>query len=160
MCFRKLRQFDEPFWLVNEHIPYVFEFSDAEMDYLERRYDQRVEILKELFPWDAPNYGIDEQWAVGYPYGVETKSGGQLDLEVRITNHSPRQRTFSIQPKVPDGFKLLQCQPEITLAPGAVGAARLTVQVDAEAGNYVLTSDVSSDEMRFGAWVESLVTVE
>lgn len=75
LCFQKLRQIDEPFWLVNEHIPYVFEFSDDEMDYLELRYEQRIEILQELFPWDALNYGIDEQWAVFYPYGEDDIRG-------------------------------------------------------------------------------------
>jgi len=160
LCFQKLRQIDEPFWLVNEHIPYVFEFSDGEMDYLERRYDQRNEILEELFPWDAPNYGIDEQWAVFYPYGVKTKSGEQLDLEVRITNHSPVQRIFHIQPNVPDGVRLIKCESDITLEPGESGAARMTVEVTAAPGNYVITSDVDSNGMGFGDWIESLVTVE
>ena len=27
----------EPFWLVNEHIAYVFSFSAAEMEYIEKR---------------------------------------------------------------------------------------------------------------------------
>ncbi|MDA1050145.1 MAG: MBL fold metallo-hydrolase [Planctomycetota bacterium] len=160
LCFQKLRQIDEPFWLVNEHIPYVFEFSPDEMDYLERRYDQRIEILKELFPWDAPNYGIDEQWAVFYPYGVATKSGQEIALEVRITNHSPATRTFHVQPNVPEGIKLLKCESAITLEPGESGAARMTVEVTAARGNYVISSDVSSEGMEFRDWTESLVTVE
>lgn len=160
LCFQKLREMDEPFWLVNEHIPYVFEFSAAEMDYLERRYDARVEILKALFPWDAPNYGIDEQWAVFYPYGAEAKSGEQLELEVRITNHSPFDRDFHIQPHIPAGFKLIQCESNVTLAPGESGAARLTVEVHADAGNYVITSDVRSEGMEFREWAEALVTVK
>lgn len=160
LCFQKLRQFEEPFWLVNEHIPFVFEFSDAELDYLEQRYEQRLKILKELFPWDAPNYGVDEQWAVFYPYGAQTKPGQTLDLEVRITNHSPVPRNFHIQPRVPDGIRLIRCDPEITLEPGKSGAARMTVEVNADAGNYVITSDVSSNGMRFGDWIESLLKVE
>ncbi|MEO8497514.1 MAG: MBL fold metallo-hydrolase [Planctomycetota bacterium] len=160
LCFQKLRQIGEPFWLVNEHIPHVFEFNDAEMDYLEQRYEQRTAILQELFPWDAPNYGIDEQWAVFYPYGVAMKSGEMLDLEVRITNHSPVQRTFHIAPHVPDGFALAECQFDITLKPGESGAARMKVEVTAAPGNYIITSDVSSAGMEFKDWVESLVTVE
>lgn len=160
LCFQKLRQVGEPFWLVNEHIPYVFEFSDAELDYLERRYDQRTEILKELFPWDAPNYGIDEQWAVFYPYGAKTTSGQPLELDVRITNHSPVRRSFHIAPQLPEGIKLIKCKSEITLEPGESGAARMTVAVAADAGNYVITSDVSSEGMEFRSWAESLVTVE
>ncbi|MCA9141354.1 MAG: MBL fold metallo-hydrolase [Planctomycetaceae bacterium] len=160
LCFQKLRQIDEPFWLVNEHIPYVFEFSDDEMDYLELRYEQRIEILQELFPWDAPNYGIDEQWAVFYPYGAKTTSGESLDLEVRITNHSPTQRTFVIEPRLPEGITLIECQAEITLTPGQSGVLPMKLDVKAIPGNYVITSDVVTDGMAFGEWVESLVTVE
>ncbi len=160
LCFQKLRQIDEPFWLVNEHIPYVFEFSAEEMDYMERRYDQRIEILQELFPWDAPNYGIDEQWAVFYPYGAKTKSGESLELEVRITNHSPVQREFFVEPKLPPGFTLIERDAEITLAPGKSGAIRMQVNATAGLGNYLITSDVRADGMAFGEWVESLVTVE
>ena len=160
LCFQKLRQIDEPYWLVNEHIPYVFAFSAEEMEYLERRYEQRIEILEELFPWDAPNYGIDEQWAVFYPYGVKVKSSESLDLEVRITNHSLAQREFSIAPKLPKGMTLLQCESEITLEPGESRAVRMKVSVPAAPGNYLVTSDVATEGMAFAEWVESLVTVE
>lgn len=160
LCFQKLRQIDEPYWLVNEHIPYVFAFSADEMDYLERRYEQRIEILEELFPWDAPNYGIDEQWAVFYPYGVKAKSSESLDLEVRITNHSPAPRAFSVAPRLPEGMTLLRCASEITLEPGESGAVRMQVSVPAAPGNYLITSDVASEGMAFTEWTESLVTVE
>ena len=160
LCFQKLRQIDEPFWLVNEHIPFVFEFAANEMDYLERRYDQRIEILDELFPWDAPNYGIDEQWAMFYPYGVATKSSVTLDFEVRITNHSPIRRLFHVHPNLPEGITLIRCESAITLDPGNSGAVKMEVKVTASPGNYIITSDVSSEGMEFRAWVESLVTVD
>lgn len=160
LCFQKMRALNEPFWLVNEHIPYVFEFSSDELDFLERRYNQRIEILKELFPWDAPNYGIDEQWAVFYPYGTQTKSDEDLQLQVRLTNHSPVRREFRIQPHLPDGIALVQCESTITLDPGESGELEVAVRVAAAPGNYVITADVSSDGMEFRDWIESLVTVE
>lgn len=160
LCFQKLRAIGEPFWLVNEHIPYVFEFSGDELDYLERRYDQRVEILRDLFPWDSPNYGVDEQWAVFYPYGANTKSNEHLHLAVRVTNHSPTPREFKIRPHLPDGISLVQHDSTITLAPGQSGKCELDVRVAAGAGNYVITADVSSEGMEFLNWTECLVTVE
>lgn len=160
LCFQKLRQIDEPFWLVNEHIPYVFAFSDEEMDYLEQRYAERIDILRELFPWDAPNYGIDEQWAVFYPYGAQTKTGEILELEVRITNHSTKRREFSIKPRLPEGMELVSCQASTVLDDGETRSLRLQVKVNAKPGNYTVTSDVSSEGMAFREWVESLVTVE
>lgn len=160
LCFQKLRQLDEPFWLVNEHIPYVFAFSNDEMDYLEKRYSQRIDILRELFPWDAPNYGIDEQWAVFYPYGAETKSNAKLKLQVRVTNHSPHRRDFAIKPHLTEGMKLISYDSKIALPPGATGIMHLHVQVDSKPGNYVITSDVRSEGMEFREWVEALVTVK
>ncbi len=160
LCFSKLHAVDEPFWLVNEHIPHVFQFSDAEMEYLESRYAARTEILKELFPWDAPNYGIDEQWAVFYPYGVTAQPGKQLELEVRITNHSAVARDFAIKPNLPAGFTLEQSDKTISLNPGESGAAHVVVSTSAKPGNYVITSDVASAGMEFREWVEALVTVK
>lgn len=160
LCFQKLRQIEEPFWLVNEHIPYVFAFSDEEMDYLEERYAQRIDILRELFPWDAPNYGIDEQWAVFYPYGVETRTSSEIELEVRLTNHSPTRRQFSIKPNLPRGMKLGSVATKTTLEAGQSRSLRLKVHVDSEPGNYIVTADVTSEGMEFREWVEALVTVK
>jgi glyoxylase-like metal-dependent hydrolase (beta-lactamase superfamily II) len=160
LCFKKLRQLKQPTWLVNEHIPFVFEFDDSELDYLEQRYAARIEILRDLFPWDAPNYGIDEQWAVFYPYGLETQADKTIELEVRITNHSPIARTFEIKPNLPSGMKLIECQSELRLNPGELGAAKMTVEVATGKGNHIITADISSDGMEFHSWIESLVTVE
>ena len=160
LCFQKLRGFDGPYWLVNEHVEDVFTFSDEELDYLETRYRQRTEILSELFPWDAPNYGIDEQWAVFYPYGVDALRGETIDLEIRVTNHSPVKREFSIKPHVPEGMKLVSHDSSIALDPGMSGAMRMVVDVRSHSGNYVITSDIRSDGMEFREWIEALVTVE
>ena len=160
LCFKKLRQLNEPFWLVNEHIPYVFSYSDEEIDYLERRYRQRRGILQKLFPWDAPNYGIDEQWAVFYPYGVETESKRSIALEVRVTNHSPMEREFSIQPHVPDGMTIVAQESKKRLKAGTSASFQLVVRVDSNSGNYIVTSDIRSAGMEFRHWIEALITVK
>jgi glyoxylase-like metal-dependent hydrolase (beta-lactamase superfamily II) len=160
LCFEKLRQLGSEIWLVNEHIPYVFAFSNDELNHLETRYRQRVEILRDLFPWDNPNYGIDEQWAVFYPYGNETAPGRELDLEVRIANHSPRARTFNVTPHLPNGTELLHRPAPITLGAGASGRVRLRVKTPATPGTHLITADVDSDGMEFRDWIEALVIVK
>ena len=160
LCFSKLRQLEEEFWLVNEHIPYVFSFSDKEMNYLETRYRQRVDVLRELFPWDDPNYGIDEQWAVFYPYGVDVSPGEEMEFEIRITNHSPVRRTFRVDPRVAKGMRLLDHDQNVTLDSRAMGKVRVKVSLPEKPGNYLITADVRSDGMEFGDWIEALVTVE
>ena len=160
LCFQKLRNIDKPFWLINEHIGDVFTFSDDELTYLETRYRQRAEILSELFPWDSPNYGIDEQWAVFYPYGLQAHPGEQITLEIRITNHSPANREFFIQPRVPDGLDCSVSNSVLTLEPGDSGSLPIVVEAPPIPGNYVITSDIRSESMEFQEWIEALVTVE
>jgi len=130
------------------------------MDYLERRYRQRLGILQKLFPWDAPNYGIDEQWAVFYPYGVETESKRSIALEVRVTNHSPVEREFSIQPHVPDGMTIVAQESKKRLKAGASASFQLVIRVDSDSENYIVTSDILSVGMEFHEWIEALITVK
>lgn len=159
-CLKQLRALKGNYWLVNEHIPFVFTFGADELDYLEGRYRARIEILRELFPWDDPNYGIDEQWAVFYPRSVKLSRGETSELEVRITNHSPVERTFHITPHTHGGLQLLEDPSSITLPPRQKRAIKVQVRSDGAPGNYLVTADVRSDGMDFRQWVEALVTVE
>ena len=160
LCFKKLRDIEQPPWLVNEHIPYLFQFTDAELTYLESRYRQRTRILTELFPWDAPNYGIDEQWAVFYPYGATTNASRVLTLEVHITNHSPIRREFAVTPNLPAGMKTVSAQGKIPLEAGQLGKVRMSIDVGDIKGNHLITADIRSEGMEFREWIEALVTVE
>jgi glyoxylase-like metal-dependent hydrolase (beta-lactamase superfamily II) len=159
-CLKTLRGFQGNYWLVNEHIPFVFSFSDEELNYLESRYRDRLALLRQLFPWDDPNYGIDEQWAVVYPYFSTTTAGETIDLEVRLTNHSPNPRTFSVTPRLPAGMKVVKGEGKITLGARQSGAARFQVQVPRQAGDYLVTADVESQGMAFRDWVEGMVRVK
>ncbi len=160
LCLKKLRQVKGDFWLVNEHIRYVFSFSDKELDYLESRYRERIKILRELFPWDDPNYGIDEQWTVFYPYGATVAADEKVRLAIRITNHSPIERTFVVTPRTNGGLKLGAHKTQITLAPRQSGELPIDLRSDGKPGNYIVTADVRSDGMEFRDWVEALVTVK
>jgi len=160
LCLKKLRAMKGDFWLVNEHIRHVFAFSDDELDYLENRYRARIKIMKELFPWDDPNFGIDEKWAVFYPYSVNLSQGETAELEVRITNHSPVERTFHITPHIHQGLQLVDGQSSITLPSRQSGGLKLRVRAGNETGNALITADVRSEGMKFREWVEALVTIE
>lgn len=160
-CLQQLREMSKPYWLVNEHIPYVFSFSEKELDYLQSRYQKRVDILRELFPWDDPNYGVDEQWAVFYPYGVTSKPSDVVDLEVRLTNHSPKARTFSVTPRVTAEMEIVDASVKpLTIPSRQTGVVRIQVKVPEQPGHYLVTADVRSTGMEFQDWVEALVTVE
>ena len=156
-CFRQLRELGDV-WVVNEHIPHVFQFSPSELDGLEQRYRQRIAVLRELFPWDDPNYGIDEQWAVFYPYGSEAQAGEVVELQLRLTNHSPSRRTFRLVPHATPGLELLDAERELTLDARAQGVATFRVRVGNLSGTGLVTADLFSDGMEFEQWVEAMVS--
>jgi len=159
-CFRILREMKEDYWLINEHVPFVFKFSDAELGYLEKRYAARTAILRELFPWDDPNYGIDERWSTFYPYGSTSKPGALRELEVRVSNHSPVKRTFKITPRGWNGLTVLSKPKSITLNSRENGVVKVRVRVPKKAGTFVVTADIDSKGMQFRDWLEALIHVE
>ncbi len=160
LCLSKLRQIRGDYWLINEHIPHVFRFSDVELGYLEHRYHERHRILSELVPWDDPNYAIDEQWAFFYPYGAVLESGATKRFEVRVTNHSPKPRRFEIRPRVGSGFVASPEQAVLILPARGQGSIELEIQVPQDPGVYIVTADVLSEGMAFTSWIEALVEVE
>ncbi|GIW78331.1 MAG: hypothetical protein KatS3mg105_0138 [Gemmatales bacterium] len=160
LCLKKLRRIEGDYRLINEHIRYVFKFSDKELDNLEKRYRQRIALQRELFPWDDPNYGVDEQWAVFYPYGLRLKREHKAGLKIRLTNHSPVARTFSVTPNVHGGLVLVDAEKEITLQPRETGSLHVTVRAPGKSGNYLVTAGVYSNGMAFDDWIEALIEVE
>jgi len=159
-CFKIIRELPKNTWLINEHVPHVFRFSDKELTHLETRYAARTKILRELFPWDDPNYGIDERWATFYPYGNILKPGETREIEVRISNHSPIRRTFKITPRDHRGAKVLSGPQSTTLASRADGAVKVKIQAPKEKGVYVITADIDSKDMHFRDWVETIIEVK
>jgi len=159
LCLKKLRDIKEPFWLVNEHIPFVFSFTNEELDYLETRYRERIAIQRELFPFDDPNYGVDEQWAVFYPYGSTVAAGETMKIEMRITNHSSVEREFTVTPHVPTDWAISPPIDSIKLAPRQSGAVKFSLTVSATSGVGLVTADIKSDGMDFREWSEAVITV-
>ena len=160
LCLKKLREISGDYWMINEHIPHIFRFSDIELGYLEHRYSQRHDIISELVPWDDPNYGIDEQWAFFYPYSAEMNGGGQREFEVRLTNHSPVSREFQVTPRGQQGVTVQGGTLTLKLPSGGTGSVRFNVQAPEKAGTYLVTADVVSGEMRFENWIEAMILVD
>ena len=160
LCLRKLRAIGGEYWLINEHIPHIFRFSDVELGYLEHRYSERYQILEELLPWDDPNYGVDEQWAVFYPYGARVSPGASKELQVRITNHSPQARQFTVRPRGFGGVVVDSQSHTLTIAARSSGNVSFPAVAPQAPGNYLVTADVSSSGMHFESWIEAMLEVE
>lgn len=159
-CLRYLRKLGAGVFLTNQHVDPMWTYTDAQYEQMETSLRRREKILESLFPWDSPNYGIDEQWARFYPYGVEARAGAPVDLEVRITNHSPHPREFRVTPHAPEGWKVSQGQTKVTIPAGKDGAVRFTVTSGPSQPTdalSIITSDIESDGMKLPGFVEALV---
>ena len=159
-CFKIVRELPRNTWLINQHVPHVFRFSEKEITYLETQYNKRTKILRDLFPWDDPNYGIDERWATFYPYGNKMKPNETREVEIRIINHSPKQRTFKITPHGHQGAKILSKPSSTKLKPRTKGVVKVKIQTPKAPGIYIITADIDSEGMHFQRWVETIIEVE
>lgn len=161
-CFKKVRELPKGSWLVNQHIPHLFRFTDTEMEYLEGRYKERVKMLEELIAWDDVNYGIDEQWAWFYPYGCEAKAGDAVELEIRFWNHSKQQRTFEVELNYDGILEDVTPLESITLKGRTNGVVKVRGKMAAgvKPGIHVVTADIKSEGMDLRQWCEALVRVE
>ena len=155
-CLDKVRALGPNYWLINEHIPHVFRFSPKELDYLESSYRKRIDILDELLPWDNANYGIDEQWAVLYPRAVTVKEGETVELQLRLTNHSPETRTFSV---TFGGDFPGSAMIEPRVASGTTVVSKIRFKAPGK-GLHVITTDIDSNGMQFRDWCDALIRVE
>lgn len=161
LCFEKLRRLKEPYWLINEHIPHVFRFSDEELTHLETRYRERIDLMRELFPWDDPNYGVDEQWAVFYPYGQTVAASQETaSVSLRLSNHSPVAREFQLVFRGTEGLSVKPAQEKITVASRGLGEVKIEVGGLRDPGVHLITVDVESEGMAFREWAEALIIVE
>ncbi|MCP4170048.1 MAG: MBL fold metallo-hydrolase [Fuerstiella sp.] len=160
LCLQKLREIREPYWLVNEHIPFVFSFTRDELNYLQTRYQQRVTIMRKLFPWDDPNYGVDEQWATMYPHSSLVGPGASLNVQLRLINHSATERVFVARFNSPAGMSVSHSTREVTIAGRQAGLIELAATAPDIPGDFLITADISSEGIEFREWCEAVVTVE
>jgi hypothetical protein len=77
--------------LINEHVLPAFHFSAQQIDFLLETWKKREPVLRDLFPWDDPNYGLDEQWARFYPYKLRAAAGWTAPGKPRKVSIGPRE---------------------------------------------------------------------
>ena len=161
LCLRKLRALPEGSWMVNQHIPHLFRFSNERLDLLEKRYAERRDMIADLTPWDDPNFAIDERWASFYPYGQELKVGQSGALELQLWNHSTREREVRVSLHLPEGLSAEKAEAAVKIPARGRGKVVFAIAVAAGAspGVNVITADLASDDLALQRWAEALVKV-
>ncbi len=158
-CLSQIKELGDNYWLINEHIPHVFRFSDKELDSLERGFSDRIEAVRALTLWDDPNYAVDEQWAMLYPYGLQVKPGVIHEFNVAITNHSSKRRDYEVQFRLPEGAEVMSTTRASKVPAGALTGVRAIIRLPEKPGHYLIRADIKSDGIDVRDWVESTVTV-
>lgn len=161
-CLDLLRKMPAGTLLINQHVVPTFSFSTAQLDHMTEVLVKRKTLLAELFPWDEPNYGIDERWARFYPYGSKTKSGQTVHVSVKLFNHSDAAHTFAVSLNLPAGLNATQKSASATIAP------RTEQQIDFELhtgtsaapGTYAVTANVAWGQWNLPYWTEAIVEVQ
>jgi glyoxylase-like metal-dependent hydrolase (beta-lactamase superfamily II) len=159
-CLRDISHIDEEYMLINQHVPPAFRFSSRQLDSMAETFHARRALMADLFPFDDPNFGLDEQWARFYPYTAATKANRTAELKVVIRNHSSRKQQFRVIAHVPPGWKTSEHVLKVDVEGHGEGAVTIPLTAPAEgAGLSLVTVDVAFGPWEFKRWAEAIVTV-
>ena len=158
-CLNIIKKMTGDYLLINEHVPPAFRFSSQQLDFMIETFEQRRNLLLELFPWNDPNFGVDEQWARFYPYTVEVAAGGRVELKMILRNHSASQQEFRITPHVPAGWKAPHGPLQVSVGPRQERSLSIPLTVDTP-GLKIVTVDVAFGTWDLREWTEAMVTVK
>ena len=160
-CFDKLEA-NPDVLLVNQHISPLFRFSPEQIRHFRRTYLERYKLLRELFPWDDPNFGLDENWARFYPYEVHVSRREPVRLSVRLMNHSPTAKLFQIRPHAPRGWRVTGLHQAERIPAHEEGELSFLIQAVEPLATkvHVVTADVVMDGFEFPRWIEGLVVID
>jgi len=158
-CLDFLQKMPQDYLLINQHVVEPFRYSQEQIRHMIEKLQERKRILAEIFPWDEPNYGIDERWARIYPYGQMIKPGQNAEISVKIFNHSDSAHTFTVTLSVPKGFRSKSEKASINIQPRKEGEARFEITVPKSISEkvYVVTSDIKFDKWDLRHWSEALL---
>jgi glyoxylase-like metal-dependent hydrolase (beta-lactamase superfamily II) len=60
-CLRRIRNITGDYLLINQHVRPAFRYSAAQLEYMIETFRKRRDLMSALFPWDDPNFGLDEE---------------------------------------------------------------------------------------------------
>lgn len=160
-CLDILKKLPDNILLANQHVTPLFAFSRQQLDYMTNVLLERTSILKDLFPWDNFNYGLDEQWVKVYPYGQKANPGQTVNFSVKIFNHSDESKTFIIEPNLPNGFSVEPNIDSLIVGSRVEGERTFKVMIPKHASNgvFLLTVSIKFDCWDLREWSEALIEI-
>jgi len=157
-CLNTIRKMTGDYVLINQHVPPAFRFSPKQIDFMIETFEHRHKLLADLFPWDDPNYGVDEQWARFYPYRSSVKANDKVELKVIILNHSPKLREYVIKPHLPEGWRAADTEYKLKVGGRETAEVAIPITVGG-AGIGVITADIVNAKWEAKEWLEAIIDV-
>jgi glyoxylase-like metal-dependent hydrolase (beta-lactamase superfamily II) len=159
-CLDLLETLPSGCWVLNQHVEPAFRFSPAQVAQMRDTLRRRIPLMRELLPFDDPNFGLDETWAAMHPVWNVARPGDGTRLALRITNHSSQSQTFDAQIRAPAGYAI-SAPASVRVPPHTDGWLPLTVQVprDAMPGLVLITADLSWGTTALREWTEAVLEV-
>ncbi len=161
-CLSLLQRIPAGTLLINQHVVEPFSFSAGQLSHTIETLAKRKALLAGLFPWDEPNYGLDERWVRFYPYGQAAKPGQTVKISLKVFNHCSSSRTFTAALNLPAGFGAACTTASVTVPPRTERQVDFDLLVGAsvEPGTYVLTADVAWAKWNLPQWTEAIVEIK
>jgi glyoxylase-like metal-dependent hydrolase (beta-lactamase superfamily II) len=153
-----------PTHIFNCHVNCAFDFTDAEIQMMRRNLAERERLYGELFPWDHPNYGMDEHWARTYPYEQNVTPGEIVKLRVDFTNHSAASRVAVCRPVLPKAWGVEISAQAAVIPPRQDGGVTFSIPVPSAeilsnnaSNRIVIPVETTYDGRRLGQFREAIL---
>ena len=123
---------------------------------------EREQLYGRLFPWDSPNYGMDEYWVMCYPYEQDAVMGKTVDLRVDITNHSASQSLAVCRPILPSSWDIEVDSKSLSIPAKSEGqmAFSFAIPENATPGRTIIPVDVIYNDRPLGQFREAVLVVK
>ncbi len=162
LCLDLVDRLPRDAWMINQHVAPAFRFPPETTARIRATLKRRIDLLRQLLPWDDPNFGLDEGWARFEPYFAQAHEGEKAGVVIKVMNHSPVPREFAIRMHVPGGWSI-EPAPEsrMSIDAGKEGEFRFHILPTAgSAGRtHVITADASWEGGELIEWMESMIEV-
>lgn len=145
--------------IFNCHVPCAFTFTDEEIRHMRLNLSEREHLYTNLFPWDHPNYGMDEHWVRPAPYEQNVTAGRTTMLQVCFTNHSAEARIASCRPILPESWGMDIPEQSATIPSKQDGHITFSISIPTHANGAqrtVIPLDITYDGRPLGQFREAI----
>jgi glyoxylase-like metal-dependent hydrolase (beta-lactamase superfamily II) len=152
----------KPTHIFNCHVDPAFDFTNEEIQFMRANLAERERIYGELFPWDSPNYGMDEYWVHCYPYEQNVMIGEDVNLHVDITNHSSSEHKAVCRPILPKSWGIEVDVKSVVIPSKSNGRITFsfTVPKGINAGKVIVPIELTYGGRNLGQFREAMLNVK